>query len=54
MGSADEGCALDRLRDLCAILICAPCGLWPRRAPGGPPKAEPGVDAGPAAPQAPP
>ena len=25
-----------------------------RRAPGGPPKAEPGADAGPAAPQAPP
>ena len=28
--------------------------LVARRAPGGPPKAEPGADAGPAAPQAPP
>jgi len=26
---------------------------WAQRAPGGPPKAEPGADAGPAAPQAP-
>ncbi len=44
---------LDRLRDVCAVLICAPCGVA-RRAPGGPSEAEPGADAGPAAPQAPP
>ena len=42
------------------LRVCESTLIWrslvgvARRAPGGPPKAEPGADAGPAAPQAPP
>jgi hypothetical protein len=38
------------LRAVRATLICVPRGLWPGVRRGGPPKAEPGADAGPAAP----
>jgi hypothetical protein len=53
MGGEEDGCALCRMRDVRATPICVPARVA-RRAAGGPSKAEPGADAGPAAPPAPP
>ena len=50
MGGEEDGCALCCMCDVRATPICVPARVA-RRAAGGPSKAKPGADAGPAAPR---